>query len=308
MGINKFISKNKLGLVFKDKRFSELTTMKVGGKIKLLYYPSTQENLIRVLEYLHKKRKKYFILGNGSNLIASDRTYYNLVINGKHLVKGIDFKEDYFIVSAFMDLRIVIAKLVEKQISTLTNLAGIPATVGGALVMNAGVFKMNISDNLLWVKYLENGKYMKKDIDEIRFSYRNSEFKKENIVILEAAFSIVKDVETMFIYRNILEKRRERHPLNYPNSGSIFRNCENFPAFELIKKINLDNYRIGGAKFSEKHANFIVNIDKAKAKDIYNLIILAKKRALIFENINLNEEVILLNFPSYKIVSKYLKK
>jgi UDP-N-acetylmuramate dehydrogenase len=308
MRINKFISKNQLGLVINDKRFSDLTTIKVGGKIKLLYYPSSVENLIKVIEYLQKRGKNYFILGNGSNIVASDKTYRNLVINGKHLVKQISFFDDYFVVSAFMDLRIVIAKLIERGISTLVNLAGIPATVGGAIVMNAGAFKMNISDNLLWVKYLEDGKEVTKDINDLYFSYRSSELKEENIIVLEAAFKIITDKEVMFIYKNILEKRRNRHPLNYPNCGSVFKNLEKKRAYEVIKDINMADYSIGGAKFSEKHANFIVNYNKAKASDIYKLIILAKKRALILENVTLKEEVILLNFPSYKLMFKILKK
>lgn len=308
MRINKFISKNQLGLVINDKRFSDLTTIKVGGKIKLLYYPSSVENLIKVIQYLQKRGKKYFMLGNGSNIVASDNTYKNVVINGKHLVKQISFFDDYFVVSAFMDLRIVIAKLIERGISTLVNLAGIPATVGGAIVMNASAFKMNISDNLLWVKYLKDGKEVTKDINDLYFSYRSSELKEENIIVLEAGFKIITDKEVMFIYKNILEKRRNRHPLNYPNCGSIFKNLEKKRAYEVIKDINMADYSIGGAKFSEKHANFIVNYNKAKASDIYKLIILAKKRALILENVTLKEEVILLNFPSYKLMFKKPKK
>ena len=308
MRINKFISKNQLGLVINDKRFSDLTTIKVGGKIKSRYYPSSVESLIKVIQYLQKRGKKYFMLGNGSNIVASDKTYKNIVINGKHLVKQIAFFDDCFVVSAFMDLRIVIAKLIERGISTLVNLAGIPATVGGAIVMNAGAFKMNISYNLLWVRYLKDGKEVTKDINDLYFSYRSSELKEENIIVLEAAFKIITDKEVMFIYKNILEKRRNRHPLNYPNCGSIFKNLEKKRAYEVIKDIYLDDYSIGGAKFSEKHANFIVNYNKAKASDIYKLIILAKKRALILEDVTLKEEVILLNFPSYKLMFKKLKK
>lgn len=308
MGINRFIVKRGLGIIIKNKKFSDLTTMKVGGKIKTLYYPNNLDSLLIVLDYLQKRHKKFFILGNGSNLIVSDKPYKNLVINGKHLIKSIEYYQDYFIASAFMDLRIIIAKLIENQIATLTNLAGIPATLGGALVMNASAFKQSVSDNLLWVRYIDNGKVVKKDISELKFYYRNSEFKKENIIILEAAFKIIKEPESLFVYRNILEKRRQRHPLNYPNSGSIFRNGDDYFAYEIIRKINLVDYEVGGAKFSEKHANFIINFNNAKAKDIYNLIILAKKRALILENIELREEVILLNFPSYKLLSKYLKK
>ena len=308
MGIKKYISKNKLGLVLNDKKFSDLTTMKVGGKISNIYYPTTIENLLTVIEYLKKKKKRFFILGNGSNVIASDKVFKHLVISGKHLLKSIEFKEDHFIVSAFMDMRIIIAKLIEKQISTLTNLAGIPATIGGAIVMNAGAFKMNISDNLLWVKYIENGEILKKDISELSFSYRTSQFKKENIIILEAAFNIIKDNETIFIYKNILEKRRGKHPLNYPNSGSIFKNLEDIKAYEVIKKINLVNYKIGGAKFSDLHANFIVNFNNASAMDIYSLIYLAKNRAFALDKVILKEEVILLNFPCKKNLLKDLKK
>ena len=97
-------------------------------------------------------------------------------------------------------------------------------------------------------------------------------------------------------------------PLNYPNCGSIFKNLEKKRAYEVVRDINMADYSIGGAKFSEKHANFIVNYNKAKASDIYKLIILAKKRALILEDVTLKEEVILLNFPSYKLMFKKLKK
>ena len=308
MNVKKFIVKNRLGLVLTDKRFSELTTMKVGGRIRNLYYPTTIENLTKVVEFLHCKKKKYFILGNGSNIVASDRLFRPLVISGKHLIKSIEYIDDTFVVSAFMDLRIVIAKLVEKQIATLINLSGIPATVGGAIVMNAGAFKSNICDNLLWVKYLEDGKLLTRDINELSFGYRESQFKKDNIILIEACFKILKDNESVLNYKTILEKRREKQPLNYPNAGSIFRNKSDIKAYEVIQKIELVDYTIGGAKFSNKHANFIVNYNNAKASDIYDLINLAKKRALNLEKINLIEEVILLNFSAFDIKNKHLKK
>ena len=282
--------------------------MKVGGKIANLYYPTSVENLITVVSFLNKKKRKYFVLGNGSNIIASDLTYRHLVISGKHLLKSIEYYDDYFVVSAFMDLRIVIAKLVENQISTLTNLAGIPATIGGAIVMNAGVNNSNISDNLLWVKYLENGSLKISNIDDLKFEYRNSPFKKDNIIILEAAFKLLKDNETIFKYRNIIESRRKKHPLNYPNCGSIFKNKADIKVYEVIKKLNLSNHNIGGAKFSDLHSNFIVNFNNAKSSDVYSLIMLAKNNANKFENISLEEEVILLNFPFYKMELKQLKK
>lgn len=308
MRISSYISNNRLGLVIKNKRFSEVTTMKVGGKIKLLYYPNSLDSLLKLLKYLKRKNKHFFMLGNGSNIVASDRSFRDVVICCKHLIKPIEYFDNYFVASAFIDLRILIAKLVEKQISTLTNLAGIPSTLGGAILGNAGAFQSMISDNLLWVKYIKDGVVLEKNIDELIFGYRSSPFQNKDIIVIEAAFKIIYNVETIFDYKKILEKRKERHPLNYPNCGSVFKNGDTYLAYEVIRRINLDNYPIGGAKFSEKHSNFIVNFNDAKAKDVYRLILLAKKRALAFEDIHLKEEVILLNFPSFSLISKYLKK
>ena len=274
--------------------------MRVGGRIKNLYYPNTIDSLKLVLKKL--KYKNFFIIGNGSNVIASDHKYKKLVISLKQMQKDIVYEKDFFVLSAFMDLRKAIYLLAKDKISTLAKLIGIPGTVGGAIVMNAGAYYSEISEHLLWVKYLENEKIIVKKKEELQFFYRNSEFKNKNRVIIEAAFSIIYDENTKQIIKEISEKRKERHPLEYPNSGSIFRNGDDYLAYQIIKKINLYKYKIGNAMFSEKHANFIVNLGNAKANDVFNLIVLAKKRALIFEKINLKEEVILLNFPLKKFL------
>ena len=296
MRIRNFILKRRLGILIKNRKFSELTTMKVGGKIKNLYYPQTVENLLEVINYLDKRDKSFFILGNGSNVIASDRVFKNLVINGKYLIKPIEFYSDNFVVSGFMDLRIVIAKLIEKNISTLTKLAGIPATVGGAIYMNAGANNCSISDDLLWVKFILNSKIIKATKDELSFAYRDSFFKGKNCIILEASFKSLIDEKTKDLYKEILKKRRTTQPLNYPNSGSVFRNLEDIKAYQIIQKINLVDCMMGNAKFSERHANFIVNVNKARAIDVYRLINYAKEKAKNMLQIELKEEVILLNF------------
>ena len=298
--ISSYIQKNDLGIVLHDKSFKELTTMRVGGRIKNLYYPNSIESLQNVLKKLNYKN--FFIIGNGSNVIASDHKYKKLVISLKQMQKDIVYEKDFFVLSAFMDLRKAIYLLAKDKISTLAKLIGIPGTVGGAIVMNAGAYYSEISEHLLWVKYLENEKIIVKKKEELQFFYRNSEFKNKNRVIIEAAFSIIYDENTKQIIKEISEKRKERHPLEYPNSGSIFRNGDDYLAYQIIKKINLYKYKIGNAMFSEKHANFIVNLGNAKANDVFNLIVLAKKRALIFEKINLKEEVILLNFPLKKFL------
>lgn len=307
MKIENFILENDLGIILKDKRFKDVTTMKVGGKIKKLYFPNSVENLLEVINFLNHKKKKFFVLGNGSNTIASDKPFNTLVICGKHLVKDIIFAEDKFIVSGFADLRTINAKLIQKNISTFLTLSGIPATIGGALVMNAGAFKGNISDNLLWVECIVDGKIEIYEKEQIEFSYRKSSFKNKNVIIINAAFKLIEDSNSYIKYQEIIEKRKLIHPLEYPNSGSIFRNIENQKAYTVIRKLNLVDYFIGGATFSDKHANFIINKNNASSNDVYKLIILAKKMAYIYENIVLEEEVILLNFPSYGFYKKIIK-
>ena len=123
--------------------------------------------------------------------------------------------------------------------------------------------------------------------------------KIKKIIILEAAFKRKNCVDSLLLYEEVKDKRMEKQPLNYPNSGSIFKNGNNFKAYEVIRKLNLVGYRIGKSTFSSLHANFIINLGKAKAKDIYVLIRLAKKMALVYENIHLEEEVILYNFRHF---------
>lgn len=307
MKLVKYIDVNNLGVILKDKFFKDLTTIKVGGKIKFLYYPNSIESLIDVLIFLNRKKLDYFVIGNGSNIVASDRCYKKLVINGKHLIKDIIFKDDYFIVSAFSDLRKVNISLIQKDISTFINLSGIPATIGGAICMNAGAFKSNISDNLVWVEYICDGVIKRSFKDELTFSYRNSSFKNNNFIIINAAFKIIHGNGLMLKYNEINSRRKEIHPLNYANCGSVFKNFENIKAYSIIKKIGLVNYNIGDANFSDKHSNFIINKGNARGNDIYKLIILAKKRAFIYEKIILEEEVILLNFYSYSFFKKLFK-
>ena len=305
MSMKKFVVKNNLGIILENKSFKDLTTIKVGGKIKTLFYPNTIDSLKRGVCYLLCKKKQFFIIGNGSNIVASDRIFYPVVINGKHIENQVNFYDDYFTCSAFMDMRFLNAKLIEKNISTLLDLSGIPATIGGAIVMNAGALKSRISDNLIWVNVLEDGVSKKYYKDELTFGYRSSSFKK-NTVILEAAFKIIYSAESVILYQEILRKRREKHPLNYPNCGSVFKNLFNIKAYEVIRKIEMNSYVIGDAMFSEKHSNFIVNLGTAKAIDIYQLISLAKKKAFEMYDITLEEEVLLLNFKEksfFKIIN-----
>lgn len=294
--MEKLILNNNYGIIKHNIKFSEITTMKVGGLISNLYFPNSIDSLIIVSKYLLKYHKKYFVIGNGSNIIASDYKYKRLVISGKHIDDEIKINNDKIYVSAFMDLRKVINFLLKENIITFVKLSGVPATIGGALFMNASSNGYSIYDDLVSVRFIEKGVVKEKNRDKLRYSYRKSEFQNSNIIIISAVFKVKYSSNAIEEHKKIIKMRKEKQPLNFPNSGSIFRNGPSYYAYEIIRKINLVDYKIGNATFSKKHSNFIVNLGNAKAKDVFKLIVLAKKLAVIYEGIKLKEEVILLNF------------
>lgn len=295
MNFKKYISINEYGVVKKNEYFKSLTTMRVGGKIKYLYFPNNVDNLIEVIKYLDENKIKYLFIGNGSNIIASERYYNGVVISSKNLPHTINIDNDILNVTAFYDLRRLVSFTVSKDINTFIALAGIPATVGGALYMNASANKMSISDNLISVTYIKNNKVYTKFKEELLFSYRHSEFTNSNCIILEANFKVIKKQNLIDEYNSYLLKRKKSHPLIFPNSGSIFRNNNNKSAYEIIDELNFRGFCIRGAQVSVKHCNFIINTGRAKASDIYKIINKIKKKAKK-KNYILKEEVILFNF------------
>ncbi len=292
--LKRYIKKNKLGVV-KKEYFRNITTMKVGGKIRYYYSPNSITSLKKVVEYLENKKIKYIFIGNGSNLIASEKTFNGVVINSRLLPKTLSLDNNVLKVTAFYDLRRLVSFCVSKDIDIFTNLAGIPATLGGALYMNASANGMSISDDLHSVTYLENNKIISKLKEELTFNYRESSFQNKNIIILEAKFYIKFRENILKDYNEYLKQRKLNHPLIFPNSGSIFRNIGNTKAYQIIRDLELQGKMKGKAQVSIKHSNFIINTGRAKGSDVYKLIKLIKKKAMS-NNIYLKEEVILFNF------------
>ena len=178
-------------------------------------------------------------------------------------------------VEAGIVLGTFIMNLVNNSLGGLENLCGIPGTLGGAIIGNAGCYGSLISDYLVSVTYLENGTIKTISKNDCNFSYRDSIFKRDkNKIILSCKFELNKsNKEDMLevIKENTL-KRKNSQPLEYPNAGSVFRNPEGVAAGKLIEDLGLKNYNINGASVSNKHANFIINKDNAESKDIVTLI------------------------------------
>ncbi len=286
------------GEIIKNANLKDYNTYKIGGICKYLIKPYNIECLKKLIEYLKENNLKYFILGKGSNVILPDSIFSGVVILLSNINK-IEINNDIVYAEAGITLNNLINTLINNNLKGLENLYGIPGTLGGAIVQNAGANKVTISDYLVDVTYLEDGiiKTLKKE--DCNFKYRSSNFKNDkNKIILSCTFKLdyanKSDMEKT-IKENLL-KRKNTQPLEYPNAGSVFKNLDTISAGKLIEDNNLKGYHINDAYISEKHANFIINKGNATSQDIKDLINYIKKTIKEKENIDLELEQEIINY------------
>lgn len=264
----------KFGIVLENISLKDYNTYKIGGIAKYIVKPNSVDNLIDLIEYLKRENIEYFVLGKGSNVIIPDEDFDGVVILLDNLNKCV-INGNIVDVEVGIVLGTFIMNLVNNNLCGLENLCGIPGTLGGAIVGNAGCYGSLISDCLVSVTYLENGTIKTILKNDCNFSYRDSIFKRDkNKIILSCKFELNKsNKEDMLevIKENTL-KRKNSQPLEYPNAGSVFRNPEGVAAGKLIEDLGLKDYNVNGAYVSNKHANFIINKDNAESKDIVTLI------------------------------------
>lgn len=269
---------NEFGEVIENVDLKKYNTYKIGGKSKYIVKPFNIESLKNLISFLNKKNIKFLVLGKGSNVILPDEDYNGAIILLDNLNK-IYIKNNVVEVESGIILSQYINKIIDEGLGGLENLFGIPGTLGGAIVGNVGCYGNTISDYLESVTYLENNEIKTLSKDECNFKYRTSYFKYDkNKIILKAKFNLYnsnKEVMLMSVKENIA-KRKNTQPLEYPNAGSVFRNPENVAAGKLIEDLGLKNYNVNGAYISKKHANFIINKENAKSKDIVKLIEIIK--------------------------------
>ncbi|HUV81001.1 MAG TPA: UDP-N-acetylmuramate dehydrogenase [Patescibacteria group bacterium] len=291
MNINKLLPGVK-----KNVSLAEQTTFKIGGRAKYFFSARMERDLIKAVTAAKKLKLPFFILGGGSNLLASDKGFKGLVIkmqNTKYQILNTKI-----IVGAGVLLNKLVSLSVEKSLTDLEWAAGIPGTIGGAIRGNAGAFGKSMKDIVGTVTVLET-KNKEPKIKILKnaqcgFAYRDSIFKKKkNLIILSAELQLEKgkkkEIENKI--KKYSEYKKKNHPWNYPSAGSVFKNPSGFSAGELISKCGLKDKKAGKAKISEKHANFIVNLGGASSTDVKKLINLAKKSVKNKFKIDLEEEI-----------------
>ena len=299
--IIKEIIARKLGKVLINEKISNYTTYKVGGKVRAIVYPKTEEELCELVKLLKEKQVKYFVLGNGSNVLFSDNLYDGIIIKLDYF-NNIEFFENIVSVGAGVSLMKLSRETVKRGFKGLEFADGIPATVGGAVFMNAGAYGSDMSKIIVDVTIVNGeGEIQVLSNKEMAFSYRTTYLQKHLDCVCIGARIKLSEGSQEELSQLVLDRRNKRkmsQPLSYPSAGSVFRNPKDMYAGEIIEKMGLKGFSVGKAEISEKHANFIINKGNAKASDIKKIIDYIKEKAKSKYNIRLRVEQRLINWDN----------
>ncbi|WP_404449989.1 UDP-N-acetylmuramate dehydrogenase [Sutcliffiella horikoshii] len=291
----KELQEKEVGKVLPNEPLSNHTTMKIGGPADVLVEPKSLEKLQETMETINQYQVKWTAIGRGSNLLVSDLGIEGVVIKLGNGMDHMEIEGNEVHVGGGYSLIKLVTIISKKGLTGLEFAGGIPGSVGGAVYMNAGAHGSDISKVLKKAHILfEDGKMEWLTADELEFSYRTSILQKERPgICLEAILNVEQGnrEEVVAQLQKNKDYRRDTQPFSYPCAGSIFRNPLPDYAGQLIEKAGLKGYKIGGAKVSDMHANFIVNDDGAKAQDVLDLIAYIKKTILEKYDVQLETEV-----------------
>lgn len=288
---------DNFGELIENASLKYLNTYGIDTNARYLIYPQDIDKLIELLDYLKSNNIKYFIIGGGSNIILPDEDFDGAVISLKK-INEVVIEGSKVVAGAGVSLGVLIKKCIVNNLKGLEYLTCIPGSLGGALLGNAGIKDHEIYDYIDSVDIIRDGKIIHYKKDDIAYSYRNTMFKDTEDIIVGATFQLDtgnKD-EMEEIVEDIRRKRTNTQPLDYPSAGSVFKNPEGDYASRMIESLGLKGYYIGGAKISEKHANFIINFSNATSKNIKELIDYIKLRVKEKYDIDLELEQRIINW------------
>ena len=293
-----FIEKESLGEYKENVSFKTLTTYKTGGNARIVVFPKDIDSLKTLLSYLKDNDILFKVFGNGSNILASDNDYEGVIIKLTNF-NDLIIKGNKVEVGAGYNFALLANQMTKQGYSGLDFACGIPATVGGAVYMNAGAYLSDVSNVLEKVEILdENFEVRTLENKDLDFSYRHSIFMSKNWIILKAYFTLEEaNKEEMLELTNDRKQRRiSSQPLEYPSAGSVFRNPEGMYAGKLIEDCGLKGFTYGGGQISDKHANFIINKENATSSDIKYLMDLIIDKVKEKYKVNLHREQELFNW------------
>lgn len=245
-------------------------SFKIGGRANSICFPNNEKEFLKEITRCQNNGKKFYILGNGSNVLFLDRGFAGKIISTR-LLNKIYLQNDEICCEAGVNLNFLCKYCAEHGLMGIENLFGIPGTVGGAVVMNAGAYGCEICKFIKKIRIFKNGKIIEKTAK--KFSYRKGPL-TDNEILLSVTFSLNKGKKENIqdLQNCVMKKRRESQPLNMPSAGSVFKRGKDFFPAKLIDEWGLKGFKKGGAMISNKHAGFIVNFGNATSEDVLYLI------------------------------------
>ena len=280
-----------------NEPMSRHTTFRVGGAAKCLIKVNNKEQMKKLIPYLHMTGQNFFILGNGSNLLVGDKGYSGILVKLGEGMESVTVEGERMKISAGTLLSKAASAARENELTGMEFASGIPGTVGGAIVMNAGAYGGEMKQIVESVEVMNmEGEILVLDNDTMEFGYRKSVIKSRPFIVLETVLCLQKgkQEEISSKMEELSRLRREKQPLEYASAGSTFKRPEGYFAGKLIMDAGLRGFSIGGAKVSEKHCGFIVNSGNATAADIREVIDEVQKCVKAKFGVTLEREVIYL--------------
>ncbi len=262
------------------------TTFRIGGPADYFVTPQSTEHIQQIVKYLKNRHIPYYIIGNGSNLLVSDNGYRGVIMQLYSRYSGYEFLHDdvksaadkagivYIKVQSGMGMMRLAALAAEYSLEGMEFASGIPGSVGGGIMMNAGAYGGEMKDIVVRATVMdEDGNVRELDNRELEFGYRTSRVAAERLIVLEAVIALRPGNQKAIREKmqEIAQSRRDKQPLEYPSAGSTFKRPQGYFAGKLIADAGLKGFTVGGAKVSEKHAGFVVNTGRATAGDVIEL-------------------------------------
>ena len=257
--------------LFLDEPMKKHTTFRIGGSADCFLVPENTDQVQTILQICREEEVPYFILGNGSNLLVSDQGYRGVVIQLFRNFAGIQVEGKKIHAQAGTLLSTIAAAARNASLTGFEFAGGIPGTLGGAVVMNAGAYGGEMKDVLADVTVLtKEGEILVIPAEQLEMGYRTSIVKTAGYIVLEAVISLEEGEEEKIRARmkELSDMRTSKQPLEYPSAGSTFKRPEGYFAGKLIMDSGLRGYRVGGAQVSEKHCGFVINTGDATARDV----------------------------------------
>lgn len=283
--------------ILTEEPMSRHTTFRIGGEAACFIRISSEEQLRKLIPYFENVGVEYFVLGKGSNLLVGDKGYPGVILQISDACQQIEAEENRLQVQAGAALSKVALFAMERGLEGLEFAAGIPGTVGGGVVMNAGAYGGEMKQVVESVRVLSSeGEILTLDNDTMEFGYRTSIIRNRNFTVLSVTFRLREGnrEEIRARIEDFQKRRMEKQPLNYPSAGSTFKRPEGYFAGKLIMDAGLRGFQIGDARVSDKHCGFVVNVGKATARDVTDVIEEVQEKVRERFGVSLEREVIYL--------------